>query len=329
MSNQGSGRVRKSPYARKMIVAFICVFVAAFAVGTPGALCAHADSADVGNINLEYQWQGVNVEGASVELYRVADWKTDGTFALVDTFSDVRYDWDALMRQFASNVHDGKTYADEFQTAANTLDAYAHAEKLRPSRTGTVGVSGVSFPGLTKGLYLVVFDRFADTEKTCESSASLIALPTNENGKLVSTVTAHSKGDCVATPKTTKTATINASKVWRKDNDRNRPESIEVQLLKNGVVVDTAKLTADGDWKRSWTGLDASCDWRVVEKSVPKGYTVAIDRNGADYTIFNTRTRIAETGVNTRTIALAAIVAVLVAAAFSVAIRVNRRRSNR
>ena len=37
-----------------------------------------------------------------------------------------------------------------------------------------------------------------------------------------------------------------------------------------------------------WTGLDADDTWRVVEETVPEGYTVSISREGITFVVTNT-----------------------------------------
>ena len=89
------------------------------------------------------------------------------------------------------------------------------------------------------------------------------------------------------------TTEITVNKVWNDANNQDgiRPESIQVQL-KNGEtnVGDPVTLNAENQWKHTWSGLTAG-DYKVVEVSVPTGYTSATTGDAATgYTITNTHT---------------------------------------
>ncbi|HBZ11150.1 MAG TPA: hypothetical protein DEO65_14985, partial [Bacillus bacterium] len=49
---------------------------------------------------------------------------------------------------------------------------------------------------------------------------------------------------------------VGGKKTWDDDNFKDRPEVIKVDLLQNGEVVDTVEITADTNWKYSFTDLD-------------------------------------------------------------------------
>ena len=316
MNNHDNNPVRGVPRVPAMAMAFVCVAACMLAMAF-GTGSAHADdspaddSAGTGTINLSYQYQGESLEGAMVRLYRVADWN-GGVFRLDKTFSGVRYDWDALM----ADLNDGKATSDEFQQAAWTLDAYASDPHsgITADRKGTIYQSGASFSGLGKGLYLVVYNQYSGGGLTCGSSASLVSIPTiGKDGTHASEVDTHSKSDCSATPKTPETTRISVSKVWRNDKASERPGGIEVDLLGDGKVVSTVTLDAAGGWSHTWNGLDASTDWKVVERNVPKGYTVSIVRDADEYGIVNTGVQQPRTGSSVTAAALAMIVAALLA----------------
>ena len=64
-----------------------------------------------------------------------------------------------------------------------------------------------------------------------------------------------------------------------------RPGYIYVQLLENGRVADTVVLSEANDWEYTWDELDADSQWRVVERDVPDGYTVTVEREGRVFVI--------------------------------------------
>ena len=85
-------------------------------------------------------------------------------------------------------------------------------------------------------------------------------------------------------------AHIGIKKIWNDQDNKYkyRPESITVQILANGEVVDTVKLTAEGNWELDVVGLDKYANGKEIEytiKELPvEHYTTTID----GFTITNT-----------------------------------------
>lgn len=83
------------------------------------------------------------------------------------------------------------------------------------------------------------------------------------------------------------TTTHTVRKVWV-DNESTRPDSIDVQLLRNGEYYDEVTLSEDNQWVYSWSNLSKSSDWDVVEVDVPATYTASYSESGTTTTITNT-----------------------------------------
>jgi hypothetical protein len=83
---------------------------------------------------------------------------------------------------------------------------------------------------------------------------------------------------------------LTVKKVWVGDAGLDvRPESITVELLKDGVPTGQTKtLSAASGWQNSWTGLSISSTWSAREVDVPDGYTVSVSKSGTVVTITNT-----------------------------------------
>ena len=54
-------------------------------------------------------------------------------------------------------------------------------------------------------------------------------------------------------------------------------------------MADTVVLSEANDWEYTWDDLDADSQWRVVERDVPDGYTVTVEREGRVFIITNTK----------------------------------------
>ena len=83
-------------------------------------------------------------------------------------------------------------------------------------------------------------------------------------------------------------------KQWADSDDPNRPESIEVSLLANGVVQETVTLSESSNWSYTWNDLDVldSNDQLItydIQEESLEGYSVEVTSNGYTFTITNTK----------------------------------------
>lgn len=91
------------------------------------------------------------------------------------------------------------------------------------------------------------------------------------------------------------TTSVSVRKEWSGDSAEDRPASITVNLLSNGIVIDTAELTAANNWCHTFEDLPPedtqgnAYTYTVSEPEVP-GYTAKITGNAKDgFVITNTR----------------------------------------
>lgn len=81
--------------------------------------------------------------------------------------------------------------------------------------------------------------------------------------------------------------TLTVRKVWV-DDGKDRPDSVTVQLLRDGEVQEEVELSQSNNWAYTWELLDDGYNWSVVEKDVPDGYEAAYTTSGNITTITNT-----------------------------------------
>ena len=180
------------------------------------------------------------VSDMKVSLYRVADenYKLTGVFSnySVDLKQDV---------QGAANALENRILMDGIEA-----DAYATSDS-----SGKAG-----FSGLESGIYLVVGKEVESNGVFYMPQVSLVSL----------------SGDLSVDLKyetSNKASRIHVLKVWKKDNKKSRPKSIEVCLLRSdGIVVDKVKLNSDNQWSYTWDSLSTLYTYSVMETSVPSGY---------------------------------------------------------
>lgn len=196
------------------------------------------------------------VSNMQVSLYRVAD----ENYNLVDSFS--RYSID--LKQ-------------DVQGAANALENRILMDGIEADTCVTSdSVGNASFTGLESGIYLVVGKEVFQNGVFYMPQVSLVSL----------------SGDLSVDLKvetSVKPSRIHVLKVWKKDNEKSRPKSIEVCLLRSdGIVVDRVVLNSDNQWSNTWENLSTSYTYRVMETSVPSGYKESCTREKDTIVLTNT-----------------------------------------
>lgn len=196
------------------------------------------------------------ISNMQVSLYRVAD----VNYNLVDSFT--RYSID--LKQ-------------DVQGAANALENRILMDGIEADACVTSDSSGkASFTGLESGIYLVVGKEVLQDGVFYMPQVSLVSL----SGDL-SVDLKYEMND--------KPSRIHVLKVWKKDNKKSRPKSIEVCLLRSdGIVVDRVVLNSDNQWSTTWNNLSTLYTYRVMETSVPSGYKESCTREKDTIVLTNT-----------------------------------------
>lgn len=196
------------------------------------------------------------VSNMQVSLYRVAD----ENYNLVDSFSQYSIDLKQDV-QGAANALENRILMDGIEADASVFsDSFCKA----------------SFTGLESGIYLVVGKEVFQDGVFYMPQVSLISL----SGDL-SVDLKYEMSD--------KPSRIHVLKVWKKDNKKSRPKSIEVCLLRSdGIVVDKVILNSDNQWSTTWNHLSTSYTYSVMETSVPSGYKESCTREKDTIVLTNT-----------------------------------------
>lgn len=235
-------------------------------------------------ITLTVQQQEPVAAIKAYHLYQVAAYSADGKPYTLTPFTAYSVELDDLD-------------TSEWKIAGETLAAYAARDHLLPFASAEVDAGGVcrfssDSENLTEGIYLLV--GVQDSEEMMMEPV-LLTLPfRTEQGDIVY--------DAIVTPKYFQKNDSNDAftsekviKVWENgDEAAKRPRQIDVQLLKNGEVHAVSSLSEANNWQHQWSDLDSQASWTVVEKTVPEGYTVAIQDKGTTTLITNTRQGIVE-----------------------------------
>ena len=269
------------------------IYVLAFLIALTGVLgilkgnpvlAAEEESTQKGSISIVCP-----VEGMELSLYRVAEYEESGSFTLTERF-----------RKYPVSLE--QKNQEGWQGTADALADYIRRDGITAD---AVLVSGsdrtVCFTDLNRGLYLVLGQttELQEDGKTqiYEPQTALIALPEDSQGTSegtdpyqVTAVLKFEKNDKPGNPEETK---IHVLKVWKQDQEKERPDSIVVELLQtdvegNTTVVDRQTLTKENQWSYTWKNLSTLMRWSVSEAEVPNGYTVAVTREGDTVVLTNT-----------------------------------------
>lgn len=219
------------------------------------------------NLTVIMKYGDVTLSGIDVAVCLVADAKEEGdgvAYTVAVAFSGTGADFTDLT-------------AEKNIALAAMLDTYACANSVTRSAIITDSDGRAVFIGLSAGLYLVAQRNAESSEYAI--TPYLVAVPS---------ANPHARNswnyDVVAYPKTGLAkhddGTISVSVYKIVVGAGNHPDSIEVQLYRNGNPHGApTTLSIENYWHYTWVGLSPDDTWTVDEISVPVGYRKTISGN--------------------------------------------------
>lgn len=265
-----------------LILCAVMFFSGSMAVYTASAATSTADAVenvelrDDCSLDITYSASDVTVVGEEIKLWHIADITADAEYTLAGSF-----------KSYPITVT-GTSSQTEWNEMTVTLNSYILADGILPDYTAKTDENGkVSFKNLTAGIYLVGSVRTEKDEKNYIYESFLAAVPgIDADGKWIYSVSAKPKVSENTPPRGG--VNYKAVKIW-KDNGKNRPDSVNIEIYKDGILHESVRLSAENDWMYTWTTVDANSVWSVVEKNVPDGYKVGIQKNGNTFNITNSK----------------------------------------
>lgn len=261
----------------------LCIYLqpcAVFAASTTEAKEPVSPDRDC-TLTVCYSCDGTAFPNRTVKLYKVAEVSADFQYTLTADF------------ETSGMILNGVQTNSEWDVIRSTLQAHILARNIAPVTSVETDRSGNAFfEALKPGLYLVSAVEVIQEQLHCSFSSALIALPgLDADGYWQYQVTVAAKPEIIPPKDPNREVALEVLKLWKGDvGYTDRPESIEIEIFRNGVSYKMVVLSEDNQWSYSWTAEDDGAEWNVVERNVPSGYTMTVAHRDHTFVITNTRT---------------------------------------
>ncbi len=265
-----------------LMVLCICFYIMPFGVQAastsdaiepivPGNKCA---------LTISYCYGETAFSDVQVKLYRIAEVSADFQYTMTQPF------------EASGLILNGIQSAGEWNVVRSTLEAHILAYGIEPDTTSATNQDGqVCFDSLSTGMYLAVVDQVTQGELHCRFDSALIALPgLGQDGRWQYAVSVNAKAEALPPVDPDETIELKILKLWKGDEGQtDRPESIEVEIFRNGTSYEKILLSEENHWSYTWSAKDDGATWSVVERNVPYGYTMTVEERAFSFVITNTR----------------------------------------
>ncbi len=230
------------------------------------------------SLTVSYRCEDTAFSGVEVKLYKIADVSANYKYTLTQSFE--------LYGVAINNIQT----SGEWKVIRTTLETHIIANKINPTAVAQTDPNGQAvFASLSTGLYLVVPGQTVQDDLHCEFESALISLPeSGQDGNWQYHVTVNAKGEMLPPIEPDEKTEYRVLKLWKGDEGRNdRPESIEIEIFRDGESYSTATLSNENDWSYSWSVEDDTSSWAVTELT-PEGYVMSVEKRETTFVITNT-----------------------------------------
>jgi LPXTG-motif cell wall-anchored protein len=229
------------------------------------------------SLTLRYVCDGIAFENLPVKLYRIAAVSAEAQYTLTPQF-----------RSSGLEINGIQT-AGEWDVIRSSLEAHILAAGIAPDVESVTDAGGQAcFAGLMPGLYLVAAVHTEQEGWHYSFRSALIALPgLDESGLWLYDMAATPKPD-ILPPSEPQELQFQVLKLWKDEgNEDSRPESIEVEIFRNGESCEIVTLSQENTWSYHWTAPADGAQWMVVERNIPEGYTVTVESRSTAFILTN------------------------------------------
>ncbi len=256
---------------------YIKLIVAAFMFLTVFALPVQA--AKNGSITIiDKTYKGKLLENINIKLYKVADFTDDSRSEIVmkDAFKGFELDIDKLVS------------SDALEESARLCESFIKEHSINPLATTETDENGKAvFSNVSDGIYFVIQSQVNTDEYTITSVPFYVQVPfVDKDGNVNYQVTTYPKNEVIYHEDMDELSVV---KIWKDNNneDKMRPDYIEVGLYGDGKLKETVVLNDLNNWSYTWNDLSTDVVWNVEEINVPDNYRMTSERNQNHITITN------------------------------------------
>lgn len=229
------------------------------------------------SLTLSYTCNGITFENLPVKLYRVASVSADAQYTLTPQF------------QSSGLEINGIQTSGEWDVIRSSLEAHILSAGIAPDDVSATDADGQAcFSDLMPGLYLVAAVHTEQEGWYYSFRSALIALPgLDESGLWLYDIAAAPKLE-ILPPTEPDELQFQVLKLWKDEGHENsRPESIEVEIFRNGESYEIVTLSQENNWTYRWTAPADGAQWMVVERNIPEGYTVTVESRSTTFILTN------------------------------------------
>ncbi len=263
-------RKRRSFIAVLIVVLLLCDFYSLT------AKAAGVDLQKSSSMTITYKDGDKGLSDLEIKTYRIADVSSDGKYSLCGE-----------LKGYPINLYDVKSQS-EWQNIASTLAAYIAADGIAADLVAKTDDNGiVKYENIMPGMYLILSVTNTYKNEVTVFENFLIAVPNiQEEGSYNYDAAAFPK--CEKRQVTQNKIKYSVIKQWKDTGFRDlRPESVKVDILKNGKRQATKLLSADNNWTYKWEADDDDFVWQAVERDISKSYSVTVKSSGNSIIITN------------------------------------------
>ena len=214
------------------------------------------------NLTLYYNYEDYNFDNTLVKIYNIASITPDFKYELTKDFIN-----------YQVKINGIKTI-EEWDILEQTLNSYIEADKIKEMYLYSIKNNEVKISNLKPGLYFIKTEKINNNNYIMQFNDFLINIPfLNEEGTWNYNIESNIKVETY-TPKY-EDITYTVIKEW-KDNSKNRPKNIDIEIYKDGVLFESKTLSSNNNWSYSWDIIDDGSKFTVVEKNIEENYQVSI-----------------------------------------------------
>ena len=230
------------------------------------------------SLTVSYRYDGNAFSDQSVKLYMIAEASENALYTLVPSFAE------------SGLILNGVQTTGEWNVIRSTLESYILANNVAPMQMDMTDETGeVCFVGLRPGLYLTSCVCATQGGVTCSFDSALVALPgLDANGYWQYQISVAAKPEYIPPSEPDEDIPYKVLKLWKGDKDfRDRPVNIEVEIFRDGILVETIILSEEKHWSYSWSAKEDGAKWNVVERNIPEGYAMTIEERSTTFVLTN------------------------------------------